>query len=102
MILNAPMGSGKSWMMCLLSADKMITNPQLRTIIAVPQTIIAPGFANAKLRMPDGKCIEWTIRHNLCRKGSTKGTIKYITNWLKGDALTLNDRALICTRCYPC
>jgi len=97
MILNAPMGSGKSWLMCLLSAQKMNANSALRTIIAVPQTIIAPGFANAKLRMPNEECINWEIHHNLCKKGSNKGTIKYIIDWLKHDYHTLNDRTLICT-----
>lgn len=53
MILNAPMGSGKSWLMCFLSAYKMKQNRTLKTIIAVPQVIIAPGFAEAKLEMPE-------------------------------------------------
>ena len=61
MILNAPMGSGKSWMMCFLSAFKMRKDPSLRCIIAVPQTVIAPGFTSAKLQMPDGTKLNWSI-----------------------------------------
>jgi hypothetical protein len=43
------MGSGKTLMMCFLSAHKMKADKNLRTIIAVPQTIIAPGFSEAAL-----------------------------------------------------
>lgn len=97
MILNAPMGSGKSWMMCLLSACKMKKNTSLRCIIAVPQTIIAPGFANAKLQLPDGEKLIWCPKHNLCNKESSKGTVNYIKNWLAGPVDSLDDRVLLCT-----
>ena len=59
MILNAPMGSGKSWMMCLLSAYKMTRDHTLRSIICVPQIVIAPGFVSAKILLPDGTKIDW-------------------------------------------
>jgi hypothetical protein len=39
MILNAPMGSGKSWMMCLLSAYKMQRDASLRCVIGVQKKI---------------------------------------------------------------
>lgn len=97
MILNAPMGSGKSWMMCLLSACKMKKNTSLRCIIAVPQTIIAPGFANANLQLPDGENLIWCPKHNLCNKESSKGTVNYIKNWLTGPVGSLDDRVLLCT-----
>lgn len=97
MILNAPMGSGKSWMMCLLSACKMKKNTSLRCIIAVPQTIIAPGFANAKLQLPDGEKLFWCPKHNLCNKESSKGTVNYIKNWLAGPVDSLDERVLLCT-----
>lgn len=97
MILNAPMGSGKSWLMCLLSAYKMGLNSQLRAIIAVPQTIIAPGFADAKLRTQNGECLHWRVKHNLCRKESSKGTVKYIINWLAQRLSFRDDRVLLCT-----
>lgn len=97
MILNAPMGSGKSWMMCLLSACKMKKNTSLRCIIAVPQTIIAPGFASAKLQLPDGEKLIWCPKHNLCNKESSKGTVNYIKNWLAGPVDSLDDRVLLCT-----
>jgi replicative superfamily II helicase len=47
MILNAPTGSGKSWLICLLSDFKLRKNNNLRCIITVPQTIIANGFSKA-------------------------------------------------------
>lgn len=95
-ILNAPMGSGKSWLMCLLSAYKMQQDPQLRTIISVPQTIIAPGFAEAKLQMPNGEKIYWKPVHNLCGEQS-KGTVDYAINWLAAPTKGFSDQTLICT-----
>jgi len=98
MVLNAPMGSGKSWMMCVLSIYKMKRDNHLRTIIAVPQTIIAPGFLKGKVKMPDGECISWYINHNLCNsEKSSDGTVNYIINWLTGDPKSFNDRTIICT-----
>lgn len=98
MILNAPTGSGKSWMMCLLSAFKMKQNERLRTIIAVPQTIIASGFLKAKIVMPDGAKIDWQVKHNLCDyKKTGQGTVDYIIEWLSADSQSFNDRTIICT-----
>lgn len=96
MILNAPMGSGKSWMMCLLSAYKMRNNSALRSIIAVPQTIIAPGFTDEKFKMPNGECIHWCIDHNLCKEG-VRNNVKYIIRWLSRRYQSFRDRALLCT-----
>lgn len=98
MILNAPMGSGKSWMMCFLSAFKMKKNHNIRCIITVPQTIIASGFLKEKLQMPDGENINWKVGHNLCNKKLSQGTVKYIVNWLsKLNYESQDDRILICT-----
>lgn len=99
MILNAPMGSGKSWLMCLLSAFKLKEDPNLRCIIVVPQTIIAPGFAEAKLQMSDGNHIDWKIKNNLCDVSSSKDTINKAINWLDKTifAADINDRVLLCT-----
>ena len=89
------MGSGKSWMICMLSAYKMMKNNLLRTVICVPQTIIASGFTNAKLRMPNNECVHWNIHHNLCKKGSNKSTVKYIIEWLKNDYKTFDDSSTL-------
>src|SRR5690348_9822742 len=92
MILNAPMGSGKSWFMCLLSAYKLGQNTDMRCIVAVPQTIIAPGFASAKLLMPGGEKLLWHPKHNLCSKEKSKGTVQYIIKWLERDHDSINGR----------
>lgn len=98
MILNAPMGSGKSLMMCLLAAHKMRNDSSLRCIIAVPQTIVAPGFLKkVKLLLPGGEKLEWAPEHNLCECGSNRSTSKRIINWLEADHLSHNERVLICT-----
>lgn len=97
MILNAPMGSGKSWLMCFLAAYKMKNNPILRSIIAVPQTIIAPGFTEAKLQMPDGEKFHWSVKHDLCLKKPTKSTSEYIINWLKKPHSFFSERTLLCS-----
>lgn len=98
MILNAPMGSGKSWMMCLLSAYKMKQNTSLKCIIAVPQKIIAPGFAKAKFVLPDGEKINWLAGHNLCdERSKPKSTVNYTIQWLEDTQNTFKDRILLCT-----
>jgi len=97
MILNAPMASGKSWMMCLLSAFKMKNNTSLRTIIVVPQTIIGSGFADAKIQMPDGERLHWQIKHNLCRDEFSKGTVNYFIRWLEKPSDIFSERSLLCT-----
>lgn len=97
MILNAPMGSGKSWLMCLLSAFKMKANPSLRCILTVPQTIIANGFAEANLLMPDGEKLHWIAQHDLCNERTSEGTINYVIKWLEGPYGFFGDRVLLCT-----
>ncbi len=98
MILNAPMGSGKSWLMCLLSAYKIRENSSLRCIIGVPQKIIAPGFVKAKLVMPNGEKVDWSVRNNLCiEEAATKSTVKALINWLQNPCVNIDDRVLLCT-----
>lgn len=98
MILNAPMGSGKSWMMCLLSAFKMQNDNMLRTIIAVPQTIISSGFAEAHLQMPDGQKLHWQIKNNLCKdEAGSQGTVARAISWLGRSPQDFSDRVMLCT-----
>ena len=97
-ILNAPMGSGKSWEMCLLSAHKLQQDPSLRCIIAVPQTIIADGFKYAKLLLPPrNKKLSWCPRHDLCTDIPDEGTINAVIDFLHIPGTLLNDRTLLCT-----
>jgi superfamily II DNA or RNA helicase len=97
MILNAPTGSGKSWLMCSLSAYKMKKNKKLRCIISVPQTIIANGFVEANMLMPDGGKIEWMAENDLCSQKTDEGTIKKVLQWLVDPYVTLSQRILLCS-----
>jgi superfamily II DNA or RNA helicase len=97
MILNAPMGSGKSMMMCFLAAYKMRVNPKFRCIITVPQTIIASGFIYEKLILPGGERVIWSPSHNLCEKEDSASTVNYLIRWLESSPDFFNDRSLVCT-----
>lgn len=99
MILNAPTGSGKSWMICLLSAFKMIQDLSLRTLIVVPQSIIATGFIKANMQMPSGDKIVWKIKHNLCDDElNEQRNARYLLKWLLNDFhADLGDKTAICT-----
>jgi hypothetical protein len=97
MIMNAPMGSGKSWMMCLLASYKMKCDKTLRCIISVPQEIIGPGFCQAKLTLPDGDQIDWHPTHYLCERKPGQSTTNYIIDWLQHEYDSLSERTLICT-----
>lgn len=96
-IINAPMGSGKTWLMCLLSAYKMQKHSNLKTLIAVPQTIIGNGFSEAKFLMPDDSKLHWFAQHNLCQESPNEGTIQYVIDWLQNTPAFFQDRILICT-----
>lgn len=95
-ILNAPTGSGKSWLMCLLSTHKMEQDPKLRTIISVPQSIIANGFLDLHVILPDNEHkIHWKPKHNLC--DGKPGTVDRLYSFLKDKQTEFNDRIAICT-----
>lgn len=96
-IINAPMGSGKTWEMCNLSTIKMKQDDKLRTIIAVPQTIIGNGFSEVKLLLPDKSKLHWFAQHNLCDEYPNEGTIQYVIDWLSRPQVFLQDKILICT-----
>jgi hypothetical protein len=90
-ILNAPTGWGKSVVIAFLVACKLLRNPQLRCIIAVPQTVIARGFVKDwKLRVA-GKLVDWVVQHNLCHAQATN-TIACLIQFLRGDHISLGDQ----------
>ena len=98
MIINAPMGSGKSWLICLLTAFKLKNDRALRAIITVPQTIIASGFAEANFQMPNGEKIDWKVVHNLCNKNqSHNGTVRYLISWLNNPTDVFAEKVILCT-----
>lgn len=96
-IINAPTGSGKSYMMTLLSAEDMDNNPKLRTIVSVPQTVIAAGFKEQKVLLPNGKKIHWIAGNDLCNDNPTNGTTKTLIKFIEGPNGTHADRIALCT-----
>lgn len=96
MILNAPMGSGKSWLMCVLSAFK-IKQDGLRSIIVVPQTIIGSGFIKANVLLPDGEKLQWEIKNNLCVDDFSKGTVNFFIQWLESVPTNFSESSILCT-----
>lgn len=97
MTINAPMGSGKSWMICLLSTHKMRADSKLRTLIAVPQGVIGNGFKKADILLPDGTKLHWEPKHWICDGNGSRSNTDYVINWLKGKHADLNDRVVVCT-----
>jgi hypothetical protein len=67
-VLQAPTGWGKSLVIASLILHKLLRNPDLRCVIAVPQTLIARGFVRDwKLRIA-GRLVDWVVQHNLCHR----------------------------------
>jgi superfamily II DNA or RNA helicase len=98
MILSAPMGSGKSSMMCYLSAFRMYQDDQRRCIISVPQEVIGPGFVVLKhplFEMPDGTVMQWGVGTNLCLPAYRKKD--QFVKWLQAEGESQIDRILLCT-----
>ncbi len=100
-ILNAPTGWGKSIVLIILIAYKLLRNPQLRCIITVPQTIIGHNFARfLQVIVPGLKgTLEWAVQDNLCSP-SASNTIESVKEFLSrkpGTLGTLGSRVLVCT-----
>jgi hypothetical protein len=105
-IVNAPTGSGKSLLLCYLSILDMLNNPDLKVIIAVPQTIIASGFRDLKLEFPDGSEHSWNIdsvNDLLSKEGkiTEKSMVKRAIAFLKEED-TLQDPEDLQTRVLLC
>jgi superfamily II DNA or RNA helicase len=96
-ILNAPMGSGKSKLMCWISAYRMKKDASLKCLIAVPQTNIGDGFLEEKLQMPDGENLHWFAQHDLCNDQPVEGNVKAVISWLKTPHGFLQGGVLVCT-----
>jgi hypothetical protein len=95
-VLQAPTGWGKSLVIASLILHKLLRNPDLRCVIAVPQTLIARGFVRDwKLRIA-GRLVDWVVQHNLCHRQAT-GTVANLIHFLRGGHTSLGDRVLVCT-----
>ena len=91
-ILNAPMASGKTFLICALGANWLRTTPDLRVIIAVPQLMIAPGFRHNNFELPDGTRTTWKIEVDLTHE-SAKNSTAHLLQFMKGGT----SRTLLCT-----
>jgi hypothetical protein len=92
----APMGAGKSVLIHALLHRKLLKNPKLRAIIAVPQTIIAHSFDEpVKLQTEDGK-YDCSINHNFFDdpNSTIRGLINFLTSGYGHDVF---DRIALCS-----
>ena len=80
--LIQPPGSGKSINVAFVMADRLKNNPNMKVVIAVPQTFIAKSFGKMILQYDDGTQINWDCFHDLCKKSNLQ-KIKYLTKFLK-------------------
>ena len=101
-LLISPCGSGKTYSILYLTAGEFIVKPT-KTIIAVPQTLIANGYLSAKLLLPNNKKVDWHILNklNLCsdNKVVQEANTKTIIDFLKAPCVPdiLSANVVICT-----
>ena len=98
-IINAPTAAGKAFEICILAANRIKQDANLRVIIAVPQTIIGAGFRHNKIELPDGNRVDWHLhrKHDLCDEKSRQSTahlLKFLNGPTSQNAM---DRVLLCT-----
>jgi hypothetical protein len=86
------MASGKTFLICALGANWLRTTPDLKVIIAVPQLIIAPGFRQNKLLLPDGTRATWEIEVDLTHESAKNSTAHLLQFMKRGTS-----RTLLCT-----
>jgi len=98
MILEAPTGWGKSLAMCILTLAKLLRDPRLRCVIAVPQTTIGSNFRRDwQLHVPGhAERLRWEVQYNLCEP-YTLNTVHELLSFLTRRPISLADRILICT-----
>ena len=95
-VLQAPTGWGKSLVIASLVLYKLLRNPELRCIIAVPQTLIARGFVRDWTLRIAGRLVDWVVQHNLCHKQASD-TVASLIRFLRDGHTSLGDRILVCT-----
>lgn len=94
-ILNAPTGSGKSFVTQNIVAQKLHRDPNRKAIIAFPMSQIAQNFAYEQFQMPDG-APAWAPL-NICNEINSYGKTKRLTKWLQDEGGSINNRVAICT-----
>jgi hypothetical protein len=103
-IINAPMAAGKSFQICAVAADRLRRDEHLKVIIAVPQTIIAAGFRQNKIELPDSTRVEWSVAegHDLCKQTFPKSSA-HLLKFLQGEAYKdMMGRVVLCTHAPLC
>ena len=96
--VKAPTGAGKSVLIQALVWTKLLKNPKLKAIIAVPQKIITQSFDSFNFITPDGFNISWQAE-NVTEKSnvSTHCNAQKIINMLQQqDSNSPADRIMVC------
>lgn len=94
-ILIAPTASGKSTLVKALACDELTSDPSMRAIVAVPQTMIARSFGAIRLRLGQ-HTFQWAAGHDLA--DDSPQTIRRLIEFLKAPpACDLAGRILLCT-----
>jgi hypothetical protein len=99
-LINAPMGSGKTFEICALAYDDMFANPAMKCVIGVPQKIIADGFREHNIEFPDGRKHRWTIIPANDLMDDTPDCINRFLSFLQspiGNPLDIYGRTLLCS-----
>ena len=89
-------GWGKSFVIVCLILHKLLKHPNLRCVIAVPQTLIGNGFVRDWKIGIGRKVVSWVVSENLCHAQACD-TIQRLTTFLSSKHSSLGDRVLLCT-----
>ena len=95
-LLNAPMGSGKSFLLSTLATYKATKNKKLRIIFSVPQTVIGEGFKMYKIRFPEGEDVHnFAPAFDLC--SNVKDKSSKLIEMLSLKRASMNSRMAVCS-----
>ena len=94
-ILKAPTGWGKSFVIAWLILYKLARYPKMQCVIAVPQTLIGAGFVRDWKIKLGRKFVSWLVSENLCHVQACD-TIQRLTCFLNREHAP-GDRVLLCT-----
>ena len=96
--MTEPCGSGKSVSIQFIALHNLLTNPNMKVVIAIPQTMIMKTFRKAKLQLPGGDIHTFEVGVNLCK--NTKGSkIKSLLDFIHTTNFgsKLSDRIVLTT-----
>ncbi len=89
-LAQAPGGSGKSALQCMLAAADLLDRPAQKQLILVPQQHIHQGFGGSGEATFEvgGRRLTWVVGHNLC-KGRRSGRGEKLARFLLADTRNL-------------